>query len=64
MKFMKPNIQTAQLLLNNTNITFIFFINSLRGDNVSMLTHIYAHKPLRKIEVTICNHQADIPLNV
>ena len=25
-----------------------------------MLTHIYPHKPVRKIDVTICNHQADI----
>ena len=32
---------------------------TLRGDTVSMLTHIYPHKPLRKTEVTICNHQAD-----
>ena len=26
----------------------------LRGDKVSMLTHIYPHKPWRNIEVTIC----------
>ena len=37
---------------------------TLRDDKVSMLTHIYPHKPLRKIEVTICNHQADSPLYV
>ena len=36
----------------------------LEGDKVSMLTHTYPHKPLRKIEVTICNHQADSPLCV
>ena len=36
----------------------------LWGDKLSMLTHIYPHKPLRKIEVTICNHQADSPLYV
>ena len=29
-----------------------------------MLTHIYPHKPLRKIKVTICNYQADSPLFV
>ena len=29
-----------------------------------MLTHKYSHKPLRKIEVTICNHQADSPLDM
>ena len=29
-----------------------------------MFTHTYPHKPLRKIKVTICNHQADIPLYV
>ena len=27
---------------------------TLWGDKVSMLTHIYPHKPQRKIEVTIC----------
>ena len=27
-------------------------------------THIYPHKPLRKIWVTICKHQADGPLYV
>ena len=33
------------------------------GNNkVSMLTHTYPHKPLRKIKVVICNHQADNPL--
>ena len=32
---------------------------SLRGDKVSMLTHIYPHKPLRYTEMTVCNHQAD-----
>ena len=26
-----------------------------------MLTHTYPHKSLRKIEVTICNHQVDSP---
>ena len=31
---------------------------------VSMLTHTYPHKPLRKIKVTICNHQADSQLDV
>ena len=34
----------------------------LKGDAVSMLTHIYPHKPLRKIEVSICNHQVDSPV--
>ena len=31
---------------------------------VSMLTHTYPHKPLRKTKLTICNHQADSPLYV
>ena len=31
-------------------------------DKVSMLTHTYPHKPPRKSEVTLCNHQADSPL--
>ena len=30
----------------------------------SMLTHMYTHQPLRKIKMTICNHQADSPLYV
>ena len=34
------------------NATLLYF--SLSGDPVSMLTHIYPHKPRRKIEVTIC----------
>ena len=34
------------------------------GDEVSMLTHTYPHKPLRKIKVIICNDQADSPLYV
>ena len=34
------------------------------GDKVSMLTHTYPHKPLRKIKMTICNHQVDSPLHV
>ena len=41
-----------------------FISQSLGGDKVSMLTHTYPHKPRRKTEVTICNHQADSPLCV
>ena len=37
---------------------------TLGGDKVSMLTLAYPHKPLRKIKVTICNHQADRTLCV
>ena len=37
---------------------------TLGGDKMRMLTHTYQHKPLRKIKVTICNHQADSPLYV
>ena len=36
--------------------------NPLRADKVSMFTHTYPHKPLRKTKVTICNHQTDGPL--
>ena len=36
----------------------------LGDDKVSMLSHTYPHKPLRKTKVTICNHQADSPLYV
>ena len=38
--------------------------SGLRGDKMSVLTHTYPYKPLRKIKVTICNHQADSPLYV
>ena len=38
--------------------------NNLGRDKVSMLTHTYPHKPLRKIKVTICNHQSGGPLCV
>ena len=39
---------------------------TLRGDKVStcILTYTHPHKPMRKIKVTICNHQTDIPLDV
>ena len=37
-------------------------LESLRGTKVNMFTRTYPHKPLRKIKVTICNHQADSPL--
>ena len=33
----------------------------LGGDTASALIHIYPHKPLRKNEVVICNHQVDSP---
>ena len=36
----------------------------LWGDKVNILSHIYPHKPLREIEVIICNQQADSPLYV
>ena len=32
---------------------------TLRGDKVSVLTHIYPHKPLRKIRMILYSHQAD-----
>ena len=48
--------------------TFVYNFQKgpLEDDKVSVLTHTctYLHKPLRKIKVTICNHQADSPLYV
>ena len=45
-----------------------YYITIHRGDKVSrptcMSTHTYPHKPLMKIKVTICNHQADSPFHV
>ena len=54
----------SKCLPPNENICTVKIPNdtSLEGDKVSMLTHTYPHKLLRKIEVTICNHQADSPL--
>ena len=43
---------------------FVFCIWTLRVDKVSMLAHMYQLKTLRKIKMTICNHQADSPLYV
>ena len=37
---------------------------TLGDDQVSMLTHTRSYKPLGKIEVTICSHQADSSLYV
>ena len=42
----------------------LYMALNLKGDKVSMLTHTYPHKPLKKIEVTICSRQADSPLYV
>ena len=50
-----------------TSVTPVHSISQsdpLWGDKVSMLTHIYPHKPWRNIEVTMQNHQADSPLYV
>ena len=51
-------------LPSNENTAHILCTTPLGGDKVSMLTHTYPHKPLRKIKVTMCNHQADSPLYV
>ena len=50
--------------LNLPAFVSLFSTNALRGDKVSMLTHTYPHKPLRKIKAAECTHQADSPLNV
>ena len=55
------------ILLNLEEFVCLLFVScrvTVRGAKVSMLSHIYPHKPLRKIELTICNHQADSPLYV
>ena len=39
-------------------------LQPLEGDKVSVLTHLYPHKPLRKIKVTIRDHQAHSQLYV
>ena len=46
---------TGKLLLYRYQPAQLHYIASpLQGDKVSMLTHIYPHKPWRNIEVTIC----------
>ena len=57
-----PCRKTKGVICNHCQLSLVS--DSARGDKVSMLTQIYPHKPLRKIEVTICNHQADSLLSV
>ena len=53
------NVMEALLTQNNDG-DIVKYVNELLplltlwGDKVSMLTHIYPHKPWRKIEVIIC----------
>ena len=48
-----------------SKIKSCFFFLAIIGDcKVSMLTHTHPHKPLRKIKVATCNHQADSSLFV
>ena len=46
--------QSAHNLLVNCEI--------FRSDKVIRLTHIYPHKSIQKINVTICNHHVDSPV--
>ena len=43
-------------------LSFFWPSHTTRSDKVGILTHAYPHKPLRKTEVSICNHQVDSPL--
>ena len=51
-------------LLKWSSVSALTGTKTLGGDKVSMLIHTYPHKPLQKVKVTICNHQADSPLYV
>ena len=46
-----PCVLICPVITNDLSVLPFF---PLRGDKVSMLTHIYPHKPWRNIEVTIC----------
>ena len=67
MSFMTQNVLVEiQVSLINLQLnSYTPYITSPRGDiKVSMLTHTFSHKFLKKIKVTRCNHQADRPLFV
>ena len=50
------------MVVDRINIkSYLFDSQPLWGDKVSLFTHSYAHKHLRKIKVTIFNHLADSP---
>ena len=40
---------------------FLCLALPLGGDRMSMLTHTYPLKPLEKIKMAVCSHQADCP---
>ena len=61
---LQEGIVDINILANAWASDPILTVTPLKGDKVSMLTHTYPYKPLRKIEVAICNHQADSPLYV
>ena len=52
LKNVRARVQVITLIGQTTSPTVI----------LQMLTHIYSHKPLRKMKMTICNHQADSQL--
>ena len=54
---------TIPVITKSSKVFKNIFISHERLE-VSMLNHTYPHKPLRKIKVTTCNHQADSPLYV
>ena len=53
----------GEILLYQSDVT-VCIAKALVSDKLSMLTGTYPHKPLRKIKVAICKHQASTPLYV
>ena len=52
-------------IINHNHIHIILFHNQNPfGDTMSMLTHTYSHKPLRKIKIPICHHQVESPVYI
>ena len=66
------NVSTPAPLFLSLSLCYVFFCLSfltlllplLNGYKVSMLTHTNSLKPLRKINVAICNHWTDCPFTV
>ena len=46
---------------NPHRLKLVCLLSALVISKVSMLNHIYPHKPLREMKLITCNHQADSP---
>ena len=60
----ETDIVTIRSSVTNNSLLPPYKQFTLRGYKVSMLAHTYPHKPPRKNNLIMCNHQADSPLCV